>query len=65
MLLISKQLLFLFYHSDGFFFLLTQNSSVDTVHYITILLWVCGNVTWALGEFFFAEYDEPIKMWRG
>jgi hypothetical protein len=35
------------------------------VHYATIFLWVCGNVTWALGEFFFTEYDEPIRIWHG
>ena len=35
------------------------------MHYATIFLWVCGNVTWALGEFFFTEYDEPIRIWHG
>ena len=41
-----------------------RNQVVDTVHYAATLLWVSGNMTWALGEFFFGNYDEPLVMWH-
>jgi hypothetical protein len=50
-----------------FFFIsaFCKNSVVDTVHYATIFLWVLGNATWALGEFFFIDHDQPIHLWQG
>jgi hypothetical protein len=41
-----------------------KNAVVDTAHFAALLLWVIGNSVWALGEFFFEEYDEPLKMWK-
>eukprot|EP00596_Hydrurales_sp_CCMP1899_P002620 CAMPEP_0119044572 /NCGR_PEP_ID=MMETSP1177-20130426/32579_1 /TAXON_ID=2985 /ORGANISM="Ochromonas sp, Strain CCMP1899" /LENGTH=260 /DNA_ID=CAMNT_0007014867 /DNA_START=717 /DNA_END=1499 /DNA_ORIENTATION=+ len=41
-----------------------KNSVVDTVHYATIFLWVLGNSTWALGEFFDNKDDAPIPLWQ-
>jgi hypothetical protein len=40
-----------------------RHQIVDTVHYAATLMWVSGNMTWALGEFFFGDYDEPLVMW--
>mmetsp|Transcript_13526 Transcript_13526/g.12248 ORF Transcript_13526/g.12248 Transcript_13526/m.12248 type:complete len:368 (-) Transcript_13526:24-1127(-) len=41
-----------------------KNAVVDTAHYTSTLLWVCGNITWALGEFFFGNYDNPLILWQ-
>jgi len=41
----------------------TKNAVVDTVHFSAQLLWVIGNSVWAMGEFFFEGYDEPLIMW--
>eukprot|EP01035_Chromulina_nebulosa_P017054 gene17054-22564_t len=40
------------------------NPISDTAHYTSSLLWVCGNITWALGEFFFGNYDNPLILWQ-
>ncbi len=63
-----------------------QDSTVDVVHFLVMLMWVLGNSVWAIvsavsslavvtpltffifipspqGDFFFDDYDEPIRMW--
>ena len=56
-ILVAADMLYLSYNS--------HNSTVDTVHYASLLLWVLGNSVWALGEFFDSEYDEAFDFWRG
>lgn len=40
-----------------------EDATVDVIHYAAQLLWVLGNTVWALGEFFFSEYDEALGIW--
>ena len=35
---------------------------IERAHYAAQLLWVLGNMVWALGEFYFASYDEAFSM---
>jgi len=35
------------------------------VHYISMLMWVIGNMMWALGELFYASDDDPEQLLRG
>jgi len=35
---------------------------IERAHYLAQLLWVSGNMVWALGEFYFASYDEAFSM---
>lgn len=38
---------------------------VDHVHYVSLLLWVIGNGTWALGELYWIDNDDPETLLRG
>lgn len=35
---------------------------IDHAHYCAQLLWICYTTTWALGEFYVPNHDEPISM---
>lgn len=41
-----------------------KNTIIDVAHYTSTIIWVIGNIVWALGEFFYDDYDNPIKLWR-
>ena len=38
---------------------------IDHVHYISLLMWVIGNGTWALGELYWINNDDPETLFRG
>jgi hypothetical protein len=41
-----------------------QNMMVDTVHYFSQLMWVIGNMVWAMGELWYPGFDDtPHIMW--
>ena len=42
-----------------------DNMIIDHVHYISMLMWVIGNMMWALGELFYASDDDPEQLLRG
>eukprot|EP01041_Mallomonas_annulata_P000343 gene343-612_t len=35
---------------------------IERAHYTAQFTWVVGNMVWALGEFYFASYDEPLSL---
>eukprot|EP01038_Epipyxis_sp_PR26KG_P007643 gene7643-10403_t len=39
-----------------------EDSTVDTVHFLVVLLWVIGNSVWAFGDFFVHDFDAPQHM---
>ena len=39
------------------------NYTIDSTPFLALLLWVLGNAVWALGEFFWGQYDDPIRFW--
>jgi hypothetical protein len=41
-----------------------KNKIIDMAHYAATVIWVLGNIVWALGEFFYDKHDEPIGLWN-
>jgi lysylphosphatidylglycerol synthetase-like protein (DUF2156 family) len=52
--------------STDFFIIASKekNTVIEMAHYASTITWVLGNVVWALGEFFYDDYDSPIKLWK-
>jgi hypothetical protein len=38
----------------------TRTSGPDFVHNLAVCLWICANITWMVGEFFFNDGTRPF-----
>lgn len=41
---------------------ITRKQPGDGVHNFAVLLWLCANVTWMTGEFYYADTTRPIAQ---